>query len=64
MADIKNNNAAPAFGEQNKHEALILKYKNVIIGGLVAIVAGIAIGFFVPRFMPQKIFKPSPNEVA
>ena len=47
MADIKNNNAAPAFGEQNKHEALILKYKNVIIGGLVAIVAGIAIGFFV-----------------
>ena len=47
MADIKNNNAAPAFGEQNKHEALILKYKNVIIGGLVAIIAGVAIGFFV-----------------
>ena len=47
MADIKNNNAAPAFGEQNKHEALILKYKNVIIGGLIAIIAGVGIGFFV-----------------
>ena len=54
MADIKNNNAAPAFGEQNKHEALILKYKNVIIGGLIAIIAGVAIGFFFKNCSTEK----------
>ena len=47
MADTNFSNGAPAANEHSQNEALILKYKNVIIGGLVAIIAGVAIGFFV-----------------
>ena len=54
MADLKNKNAAPAFGEQNKHEALVLKYKNVIIGGIVALIIGIGVGFFVKNCSNEK----------
>ena len=54
MADLKNKNAAPAFGEQNKHEALVLKYKNIIIGGIVALIIGIGVGFFVKNCSNEK----------
>ena len=46
MAELNNKNAAP-LGEQNKHEALVLKYKNVIIGLVVAIIVCVGVGFFV-----------------
>ena len=54
MAELNNKNAAPNFSEQNKHEALVLKYKNVIIGGIVALVVGIAVGFFVKNCSNEK----------
>ena len=53
MAELNNKNAAP-LGEQNKHEALVLKYKNVIIGGIVALIVGIAVGFFVKNCSNEK----------
>ena len=54
MAELNNKNAAPNFSEQNKHEALVLKYKNVIIGGIVALIVGIAVGFFVKNCSNEK----------
>jgi len=54
MAELNNKNAAPNFNEQNKHEALVLKYKNVIIGGIVALVVGIAVGFFIKNCSNEK----------
>lgn len=54
MAELNNKNAAPNFSEQNKHEALVLKYKNVIIGGIVALVVGIAVGFFIKNCSNEK----------
>ena len=54
MAELNNKNAAPNFSEQNKHEALVLKYKNVIIGGIVALIVGIAVGFFVKNCSKEK----------
>jgi tetratricopeptide (TPR) repeat protein len=54
MAELNNKNAAPNFSEQNKHEALVLKYKNVIIGGIVALVVGIAVGFFFKNCSNEK----------
>ena len=54
MAELNNKNAAPNFSEQNKHEALVLKYKNVIIGGIVALIVGIAVGFFVNNCSNEK----------
>ena len=54
MADIKNNNAAPAFGEQDKHEALFLKYKNVIIGVLVALLVCVCGGFFYKSYTDKQ----------
>jgi tetratricopeptide (TPR) repeat protein len=54
MSELNNKNAAPNFSEQNKHEALVLKYKNVIIGGIVALVVGIAVGFFIKNCSNEK----------
>jgi tetratricopeptide (TPR) repeat protein len=54
MAELNNKNAAPNFSEQNKHEALVLKYKNLIIGGIVALIVGIAVGFFVKNCSNEK----------
>ena len=54
MAELNNKNAAPNFSEQNKHEALVLKYKNVIIVGIVALIVGIAVGFFVKNCSNEK----------
>lgn len=54
MADIKNNNAAPAFGEQDKHEALFLKYKNVFIGVLVALLVCVCGGFFYKNYTDKQ----------
>ena len=54
MAELNNKNAAPNFSEQNKHEALVLKYKNVIIGGIVALVVGIAVSFFIKNCSNEK----------
>ena len=43
MAEKKKNVSAPAMEETlNKHEALILKYKNAIIGAIVALVVIVA----------------------
>ena len=43
MAEKKKNVSAPAAEETlNKHEALILKYKNAIIGAIVALVVIVA----------------------
>ena len=61
MADIKNNNAAPAFGEQNKHEALLLKYKNVVICVLVAL---IVCGAFFYKSYTEKNFTEASTEMA
>ena len=63
MADIKNNNAAPAFGEQNKHEALLLKYKNVVIGVLVALLVCVCGGFFYKSYT-QKQFASASTEIS
>ena len=43
MAEKKKNVSAPAMEETlNKHEALILKYKNAIVGAIVALVVIVA----------------------
>ena len=38
MADTKTTNGAPAANEHSKNEALVLKYKNVIIIAVVALI--------------------------
>ena len=54
MADTKNTNAAPVVDEQNKNEALVLKYKNVIIGAIVAILVVVCAGFFYKSYTADK----------
>ena len=46
MADTKFTNGAPIAEEQSKNEAFILKYKNVIIGAVVAVIVVVCVGFF------------------
>lgn len=54
MAETKNTNAAPIAGEQSKNEALILKYKNVIIGAIVALIVLVCAGFFYKSYIADK----------
>ena len=54
MAETKNTNAAPVAGEQSKNEALILKYKNVIIGAIVALIVLVCAGFFYKSYTADK----------
>ena len=54
MAELNKKNDATKFREQNETQELVLKYKNVIIGGIVALIVGIAVGFFVKNCSNEK----------
>lgn len=47
MADTKISKGAPELEVRNLGEAAILKYKNVIIGLIVAVIVCVGVGFFV-----------------
>jgi tetratricopeptide (TPR) repeat protein len=47
MAETKNTKGAPVASEHNQQEALILKYKNLIIGVVCALIVCVGVGFFV-----------------
>jgi hypothetical protein len=63
MADTKFSNGAPAEIEQSKNEALILKYKNVIIIAVVALIVLVSAVFFYKSYSADQ-FKNASTEMS
>ena len=54
MAESKNTQAAPEASRDNRQEALILKYKNAIIGVVVALIVCVCAGFLYKNYSTEK----------
>ena len=63
MADTKTTNGAPAANEHSKNEALVLKYKNVIIIAVVALIVLVCAGVFYNKYSTDK-FNTASTEMA
>jgi tetratricopeptide (TPR) repeat protein len=61
MADTKKTNGAPAASEHNQNEALILKYKNVILGVIAAIIVCVGLAFLYKNYTTDKFNTASSN---
>ena len=63
MADTNFSNGAPAANEHSQNEALILKYKNVIIIAVVALIVLVSAGFFYKSYSADQ-FKNASTEMS
>ena len=63
MADTNFSNGAPAANEHSQNEALILKYKNVIIIAVVALIVLISAVFFYKSYSADQ-FKNASTEMS